>query len=73
MTSNADSKCYTKFDRLMKNVEPIKFHVPLIFIQFDITIIKEPLPHLRCRYRIFSLFLSTRGGRLSLRVISQLI
>ena len=43
MTSNADLKCYTKFDWLMKNVEPIKFHVPLIFIQFDI-IIKEPLP-----------------------------
>ena len=27
MTSNADSRCYTKLDWLWKNVEPIKFTV----------------------------------------------
>ena len=30
MTSNADSRCYTKLDWLWKNVEPIIFHVTSI-------------------------------------------
>ena len=31
MTSNKDSQCYIKFDWLLENVEPIKFHVTFIF------------------------------------------
>ena len=31
MTSNADSRCYMKFDWLAKSVEPIKFRVSFIF------------------------------------------
>ena len=30
MTSNADSRCYMKFDWLAKNDKPIKFHVRFI-------------------------------------------
>ena len=58
MTSNADSRCYTKLDWLWKNVEPIIFHVTSILphlmsykkgllIQFDqeCGIIRDHLQH----------------------------
>ena len=37
ITSNADARCYTKFNWLEQNVEPIKFHVTLSFSAFDVT------------------------------------
>ena len=34
LTSNADSRCYTKFDWLRKNVVPIKYHVKSLLTSF---------------------------------------
>ena len=42
MTSKAKKKCYTKFDWLRKNVEPIKFHVRLLFSALDV-IVRKPI------------------------------
>ena len=39
--SNADAKCYTKFDSHKENVKPIKFHVPCINLSAFEVILKK--------------------------------
>ena len=44
MTLNADARCYTRFDKLRINVEPMKFRVTFMSA-FDVIMKKISLHH----------------------------